>query len=429
MKLFKHQKEALKQTEGFNRCAYFLDMGLGKTYVGSEKMKELKAPVNLIVCQKSKVNDWFEHIMENGGILTPFDLTNKKDFELFYERLECGQTGIVGIINYELAWRRPELLKLSNFTLMLDESSLIQNRKAKQSKFILKLKPDNVILLSGTPSGKYENLWTQAHLIGWDISEQLYNKHYINWNLIDIGGMKFKQVDKDNPYKNVERLKQKLREHGSVFMKTEEVFDLPEQTFIDVKVDASKWYKKFMKNSIINFPWGEDGEGVELIGDTSLTKLLYARQLCGMYSKEKLQAFKDLVQSTQDRLIVFYNFNEEVKQMVYICEELQRPTSIVCGAVKNLDAYEQRDDSVTFIQYQAGAMGLNLQKSNKIIYFSLPLRSELFEQSKKRIHRIGQKHPCFYYTMICKGSVEEQIQKTLKERKDFTDELFRHKYD
>ena len=70
-------------------------------------------------------------------------------------------------------------------------------------------------------------------------------------------------------------------------------------------------------------------------------------------------------------------------------------------------------------------MGLNLQKANKIIYFTLPLSSELFEQSKKRIHRIGQEQACFYYVMLCKGTVEEQIFKTLEERKDFTDELFR----
>ena len=47
-----------------------------------------------------------------------------------------------------------------------------------------------------------------------------------------------------------------------------------------------------------------------------------------------------------------------------------------------------------------------------------------FEQSKKRIHRIGQKQTCFYYLMLCRGSIEERILKTLEERKDFTDELF-----
>lgn len=33
-----HQEEALNRTEQFNRCAYYLDMGLGKTFVGAEKM-------------------------------------------------------------------------------------------------------------------------------------------------------------------------------------------------------------------------------------------------------------------------------------------------------------------------------------------------------------------------------------------------------
>ena len=32
--------------------------------------------------------------------------------------------------------------------------------------------------------------------------------------------------------------------------------------------------------------------------------------------------------------------------------------------------------------------------------------------------------PCFYWIMMCEDSVEELIYDTLKERKDFTDELF-----
>ena len=48
--------------------------------------------------------------------------------------------------------------------------------------------------------------------------------------------------------------------------------------------------------------------------------------------------------------------------------------------------------------------------------------SELFEQSKKRIHRIGQNKPCFYYQLKC--GVEYRIYETLEMRKDFTDKLF-----
>ncbi len=47
------------------RVAYYLDMGLGKTFVGSEKNDEAGKRINLLVCQCSKVQDWIEHFQEN----------------------------------------------------------------------------------------------------------------------------------------------------------------------------------------------------------------------------------------------------------------------------------------------------------------------------------------------------------------------------
>ena len=63
-----------------------------------------------------------------------------------------------------------------------------------------------------------------------------------------------------------------------------------------------------------------------------------------------------------------------------------------------------------------------------IIYNSLPLSSELYEQSKKRIHRVGQTRPCTYYILKCGNSVEDKIEKTLDMRKDYTDKLFTRDY-
>ena len=386
-------------------------MGLGKTFVGSEKMMQLGKRLHLIVCQKSKVNDWLEHIATHYTKNCVYDLTTKAGFDFFMSQAKYEvPTLMIGVINYDLIFRRKQLSELKDFTLMLDESSLIQNDTAKRSKFILKaLKPSNVILLSGTPtSGKYERLWSQMRLLGWNISKRMYYSQYVDMEITPEGYPIIKG------YKNVERLKRKMRDFGCIFMKSDEVLDLPKQNFITVNVPESKEYKKFKKSGIVEV------NDTQLVGDTTLTKLLYSRMLCGQYNTDKLKAFQDLVDSTDDRLIVFYNFTDELFKLKDLVGD--RPTSTICGQMKDLTAYETADNSITFVQYQAGAMGLNLQKANKVIYFTPPLSSELFEQSKKRIHRIGQEQPCFYYQLT--SGIEERIYATLAMRKDYTDKLF-----
>lgn len=407
-----HQIEVLNETSNQNKVAYYLDMGLGKTYVGAEKMMQLNNKINLVICQKSKVDDWLEHFNTYYKFKV-FDLTKPKQLSEFHGLAVGERFTIVGVINYDLVFRRPELLTIEHFTLMLDESSLIQNETAKRSKFILRMNPDNVILLSGTPtSGKYEKLWSQLHLLGWNISKKLYWTQYVETKTIENDGFPIKVV---TGYKNVDRLKRKLREHGAIFMKTEDVLNLPEKIEQMIRVCTTKEYRKFRKDAIVKF------NDIELVGDTTLTKMLYERQLCGQYNQDKLDAFQELLESTEDRIIVFYNFNSELELLMDLTD---RPISLVNGQDKNLECYEEYDNSVTFIQYQAGAMGLNLQKANKIIYFTPPLSSEIFEQSKKRVHRIGQNKSCFYYYMCCRNSVEEKIYDTLAMRKNFTDKLF-----
>lgn len=415
MKLFDYQEKALALTSDKDNSAFYYDMGLGKTFIGSERLRLYGERVNIIVCQKSKIKDWCEHFKEHYTDYAVFDLTDKKDMQTFmiYPIYKC-----IGIINYELAYRREELRKLKDFTMMLDESSMIKNETAKRTKFILSLKPSHTILLSGTPTdGKYEFLYSQLRLLGWKITKTAYYNRYIKTELRSYGGPMFRVV---TGYKNVSELKAKLKEYGAVFAKAEEVIKLPEKKFIKEYSTVSSDYKKFMKDRVIKI------DDKELTGDSTLSKRLYARMLCSAYSKDKISRLIDLVNSTSDRVIIFYNFNTELEALRKVL--FDRPISIVNGQIKNLKAYENNDNSVTLIQYQAGAMGLNLQKANRIIYFSLPERSELFEQSKARICRIGQEKQCYYHIMMCHKSVEEKIYECLLMRKDYTDELFRKEF-
>ena len=119
--------------------------------------------------------------------------------------------------------------------------------------------------------------------------------------------------------------------------------------------------KKFMKDRVIKI------DDKELTGDSTLSKRLYARMLCSAYSKDKISRLIDLVNSTSDRVIIFYNFNTELEALRKVL--FDRPISIVNGQVKDLKAYENNDNSVTLIQYQAGAMGLNYKRRTELYIF------------------------------------------------------------
>lgn len=330
-----------------------------------------------------------------------YDLTKKGAIEEFlsFDGLS------VGIINYDLLWRRKQLSQLKDFTLLLDESSLIQNEKTNRAKFVLnKLQPNNSILLSGTVvNGNYEKLWSQCKLLGWDISKTMFYRHYVRQIKINVAGAWFNKIV---GYKNVDRLKRKLRDYGAVFIKSDEVMELPKQVFQYIKCDNTKEYFKFKKDKVVKI------NDEVIAADFKISERVVLRQLASSWNKNKIKALVDILDSTDDRVIVFYNFYSELDEIKKVIKD--RPLSIVNGMSKDLYNYQAESNSVTLVQYQAGAMGLNLQMANKIVFFSLPDGdSESFDQSVKRIHRIGQERTCFYYVLETKDSIEQEIIENL----------------
>lgn len=411
MELYKFQKEILKASEGLSRVAYYLDMGLGKTFIGAEKMKQLNAPINLVVCQKSKIEDWKEHFKSYYDYEL-FDLTKSKEFNKFEEAVKTKtKHKITAIINYDILWRRDLdfILNSYNFTLMLDESSLIQNTQAERTSFVVRdLRPANVILLSGTPvGGKYENLYSQMYLLGYREKYMSFFAEYVKYK--SIKAPNGYDVIIPTGYKDEEKLKTLLKSLGCFFMKTEEVIELPKQNFIDVKLRKPWGYEELLRKPLKKCEHAEFVRMIEL------------RKLSGV-NKEKETALLDLISSSQSRFIIFYCYDAELEIIKKVCKKLHRPTSVINGHEKDLSCYETKEDCITMVQYQAGAMGLNLQKANKIIFYSPTFRSELYEQAKKRIHRIGQEKTCFYY--LLKAGFDFTVYKVLEKRKDYTNKLF-----
>lgn len=409
MGLFAYQQAALDRVRGKRSCAFYHDMGLGKTFTGAEKlMSDRRWKRALVVCQKSKVADWVDHF-EAHYDMPVVDLT-KQDV--------CRDVEAVMVVNYDLIWRRPQLMELDDLALMFDESSLLQNATSKRTKAAMKLagKADTLVLLSGTPvDGKYERLWTQLRMLGWGIDEKLFWRQYVESETTMREGF---PITKVTGYKNEERLVRKMKELGCDFLKTDDVIDLPDQRFIRIDVPMSEYYRKFAKTNVIT------AFDREFVGDTVFGDLTAKRQLAAAYSPAKIEAFGDLLDGTSKRLVVFYNFDVELEGLTEELAKRGRQYGVLNGKAHGLSPFFDTDDGVALIQYQAGAMGVNLQQADTCVYFSPPLASSLFEQSKKRIHRVGQDKPCTYYELVSKGTVEEKIYDTLAMRRDYTEKLF-----
>ena len=384
-------------------------MGLGKTITGAVKSLQYKNKI-LVVCPKSIIPQWLDtfKMLKEAAL----NLTKKKQLEQF-----IGEEFAIGIINYQSVWRRPELLKCKALTLMLDESQNICNPTSKQTKGITKINYENLILLSGSPvSGRYDKLYTQLKMLGLKMNKRQFEDRYCNFFEMEKAGVKFRVLSKTNPYKNVDELKRLMDDLHCVFMKTDEVLELPAQQFIDVPCKSTKQYKEFEKTDYIDL--GDK----EYIAGSPTDKMLYLRYLASVDNPNKTEQLKTLIDSTDDRLIIFYNFDCEYELLLNACKG--RPVSVVNGHKRDLTAYENESNSITLCQTQAANAGLNLQKANKMILYSLPLNCAHYMQLLKRIHRIGTKHRCLYYFLLTENSIDGKIKMSLQQGKDYTEDLF-----
>ena len=95
-------------------------------------------------------------------------------------------------------------------------------------------------------------------------------------------------------------------------------------------IDTIPEYKKFMKNGIVKI--GDE----EIDGDNNLTKMLYARQLCSVYNKDKMRALEELLaQAGDEPVLIFYNWTAEFEKIKELCEKSKKPISVVNGQKKD----------------------------------------------------------------------------------------------
>ena len=430
--LYDFQRQALDKIEGRDNAALFWQMGAGKTVSAIELTERWNSQILICLVLKSTVSQWTEELagQTDRQVFNGYKKSKKDGLKAFVDA--TGRKCLV--IGYD-AYKSKSAAELRQYindnaeqvTMTCDESSLIGHMTSERTKAVMKTKVRHRLLLSGTPAtgGKMEAMIPTMNMLGWSITKERFLQqfcHVYEWTDPTRPWMTIPIIQ---GYKNIDKLREGLQEHGGSFITMEEAgVQLPATTEQIISIQTPPEYKRFMKNGIVKI--GDQ----EIIGENNLTKMLYARQICSVYNPGKAAALEELLQQAGDEMvIVFYNWTAELRILQSVCGKLHRPMSLVNGQTKDLKNYQAgTPGTVILCQYQAASMGLNLQKARICIFYSQCLSYSDYEQAKARIHRIGQSRNCNFYNLICEGSIEEDILETLEQRKDYTEQLFTEKH-
>lgn len=417
-KLYHYQKEIVDSQSHLSH-ALFMDMGTGKTITSLALFEKSKAKKLFIICLVSKLQDWKDEVNEHFPELSVIILNqgSKRNIELLKENSD------VIICNYESVWRMDKAI-LSHITnewfIIVDESHKIKNSHSKVGKFMGKLKKqtDTKCILTGTPQNNgYLDYYNQMSFIDvFQMTEKDFKKEYCVFELQKLNGNYFNQLV---GYKNTYEL-DKIINLFSVFFKRD-VSDELVPSDIYVKIVKHNSIDKLRKTKVYG----------DIIVDNTAALRVYLRQMCSGFIKHenvsdnKLRWLEDFIDTYDKRIVVFCNFNMEVDNIVELCKKMNRPYSIYNGAYKDLTVFKEHDDSIAICNYASASMGLNdLVLANTCIMFSPTEDYILFEQSKKRIDRIGQKHKPLIYYLQTANSVEVAIYNALKIGKNFDEKMF-----
>jgi SNF2 family DNA or RNA helicase len=145
-------------------------------------------------------------------------------------------------------------------------------------------------------------------------------------------------------------------------------------------------------------------------------------------SSAKLEAFEDILDQCLDenkKVVAFARFVPEIEAIERLLNKKGIGYSLIYGATKDraeqVKRFQEDKDIKVFIgQLQTTGMGLTLTAASVAVFYSLDFSYANYEQSRARIHRIGQKEKCLYIHLVCKNTVDEKIMNALQKKGDIS---------
>jgi non-specific serine/threonine protein kinase len=322
--------------------------------------------------------------------------------------------------------------------LILDEAQAIKNPGSLQTRAIKKLKAQSRLVMTGTPiENQIGDLWSlfdfcSPGLLG---TQTAFKKTIQRLN----------KQEENAAYAAVRRL---VRPYILRRLKTDPqiVPDLPEKTEVTTSCLLSRKQATLYKKVVTDLSQVLKGaEGIQRRG-LVLGSLMQLKQICnhpdhflggtefGAQDSGKFQRLAELcepIRERQERLLVFTQFQALTEPLAeYLGGLFNRSGLVLHGGTpvkrrKELVADFQAEDGPPFfvISVKAGGVGLNLTAASHVIHFDRWWNPAVENQATDRAFRIGQKRNVLVHKFVCRGTLEERIDQTLREKQTLSDNI------
>ena len=436
-----YQKRATQYIIDNRYCALFLDMGLGKTVstltaIDILKNDYLEIDKVLVIAPKSvALNTWsgetakWDHLRKlRISVAMGTAAQRTKAIERDADIYVTNRDNVKWIVDYfkKEPWPFD--------TVVLDESSSFKNPSSQRFKALRKIRPQlrRVIELTGTPSPNgLMDLWPQIWLL--DMGERLgrtlgsYRSEFFTAGRRN-GAVVYDWIARPGAR---QRISKRLADI-SMSMQASDYLDMPDVIdgglTLALPPDEMRDYQAFQKEQLMQL----DNTDIEAVTAAALTNKLLQYTGGALYddqhnwhevSTAKLEALQDIVESTDESVLIYYQYQSEKDRILKMLPDAVTFT----GEPELLESWNAGKIRLMLAHPASVAYGLNMQAGGHIIVWYTPTWNlELYMQANARLHRQGQTKPVVIYHLIASGTIDERVMQALNCKNGSQAALLKH---
>jgi SNF2 family DNA or RNA helicase len=426
--LMKHQQEWRRQLLANPRRAWFADPGCGKT-IGmlagiealnardGQKRNTVLAPLSILESAWLRDAQHFPGL--HAAVLRGTPAQRKK--------IIAGSTWQTIITNYDtFKAERATLLAAGCKRLIVDESSKLKNPESKlcAAAWDFADKMDNVYLLCGTPApNNHTEYWGQLRCLGkgvgtntWHEWAHRYGSPCYEERWIPGRGMtEVLKGWKQSPKQRETMIA--VLNNWSWTLRKEDCLDLPRKQSIIIPVpldDEAEVYKRLKKDNYLIVRSDTGVEHKERVRDeASLNKCRQVTSGIVLFDGEavkfgiaKITRLDELLDELgPEPVVIWAEFTAEIDAIVALCKKRGESVATIDGRTSGkagtTAAEFQAGNTLRLVCHAASAgHGITLTAARYAVYYSMSFSYEQYQQSRDRLHRVGQTRACTYFHFL-----------------------------